>query len=238
MLRNLQCNKCNTLDLTCFSILSKEDLEKVNRVKVSNTYKKGQIIFYEGMNPTGVYCVNKGKVKISKMGFDGKEQIVRFVMDGGLLGIRALLGDRTYTASATTLEDSVVCFINRETFLEILTKYPEIKQCMVRLLSRLLEEAENKITSLAQKPVRERLAESLLTLHQVFMTDNSACDTPGGNRAINLSREDLANMVGTATETVIRILSELKEEGIIAINHRSISILDIDALKKIGKIYQ
>lgn len=238
MLRNLQCNKCNTLDLTCFSVLSKLDLEEVNRVKVSNIYKKGQIIFYEGMNPTGVYCINKGKVKISKIGFDGKEQIVRFVMDGGLLGIRALLGDRTYTASATTLEDSVVCFISRETFLEVLKKYPEIRQCMVRLLSRLLEEAENKITSLAQKPVRERLAESLITLHQVFLTDHSTCDAPANNSSINLSREDLANMVGTATETVIRLLSELKEEGIISINNRSISILDVETLKKIGKIYQ
>jgi CRP/FNR family transcriptional regulator len=238
MLRNLNCHNCQTLDLTCFSILSKQDLEEVNRVKVSNIYKKGQIIFYEGMNPTGVYCVNKGRVKISKIGFDGKEQIVRFVMDGGLLGIRALLGDRSYTASATTLEDSIVCFINRETFMEILKKYPEIRQCMVRLLSRLLEEAENKITSLAQKPVRERLAESLLTLHQVFLTDNSSCDGPSENGKINLSREDLANMVGTATETVIRLLSEFKEEGLIAINHRTISILDIESLKKIGKIYQ
>jgi CRP/FNR family transcriptional regulator len=238
MLRNFDCQNCETLDLTCFSILKKEDLEEVNRVKVTNLYKKGQIIFYEGMNPTGVYCVNKGKVKVSKVGYDGKEQIVRFVLDGGLLGIRALLGDRPYTATATTLEDSVVCFINKETFLEVLTRYPEIKQCMIRLLSRLLEEAENKITSLAQKPVRERLAESLLTLHQVFLTDNSVCDPPSDNGNINLSREDLANMVGTATETVIRLLSEFKEEGLIAINGRSISLLDIEELQKIGKIYR
>jgi CRP/FNR family transcriptional regulator len=218
--------------------LSKEDLEEGNRVKVSNIYKKGQIIFYEGMNPSGVYCVNKGKVKISKIGVDGKEQIVRFVLDGGLLGIRSLLGDRTYTASATTLEDSAVCFINKETFLEVLAKYPEIKQCMIRLLSRLLEEAENKITSLAQKPVRERLAEALLTLHQVFMSENPTCDIPSDSGTINLSREDLANMVGTATESVIRLLSEFKDEEIIAIDHRSIAIQDMEALRKIAKIQQ
>lgn len=238
MIRNLNCHNCSTLDLTCFSILQKEDLAEVNRVKVPNRYKKGQIIFYEGMNPTGVYCVNKGKVKISKIGFDGKEQIVRFVLDGGILGIRALLGDRPYSATATTLEDSVVCFINRETFSEVLTKYPEIRQCMIRLLSRLLEEAEQKITSLAQKPVRERLAESLLTLQQVFLTDNSTCDIPSEAAAINLSREDLANMVGTATETVIRLLSEFKEEGLIAIEGRTISVLNTEELKKIGKIYE
>jgi CRP-like cAMP-binding protein len=190
------------------------------------------------MNPTGVFCVNKGKVKISKIGFDGKEQIVRFVMDGGLLGIRALLGDRPYTATATTLEDSVVCFINKETFMQILARYPEIKQCMIRLLSRLLEEAENKITSLAQKPVRERLAEALLTLQQIFLTDNSTCDIPSDNGNINLSREDLANMVGTATETVIRLLSEFKEEGLIAVEGRSISILNAEGLQKIGKIFK
>lgn len=238
MIRSLNCHNCSTLDLTCFSILKKEDLAEVNRVKVPNRYKKGQIIFYEGMNPTGVYCVNKGKVKISKIGFDGKEQIVRFVLDGGILGIRALLGDRPYSATATTLEDSVVCFINRETFTQVLTKYPEIRQCMIRLLSRLLEEAEDKITSLAQKPVRERLAESLLTLQQVFLSDNSACDIPSESATINLSREDLANMVGTATETVIRLLSEFKEEGLIAVEGRNILVLDTEELKKIGKIYE
>ena len=238
MLRNLHCQHCDTLDLTCFSVLKKEDLEEVNRVKVSNLYKKGQIIFYEGMNPTGVFCVNKGKVKISKIGFDGKEQIVRFVLDGGLLGIRALLGDRPYSATATTLEDSIVCFINKETFVQVLTKYPEIRQCMIRLLSRLLEEAENKITSLAQKPVRERVAEALLILNQVFLTDHSACDQPADNGTINLSREDLANMVETATETVIRLLSEFKEEGLITIEGRTISILNIEELQRIGKIYK
>ena len=237
MLRNFHCQQCETLDQTCFSILKGEDLKELSRVKISNIYKKGQIIFYEGMNPAGIYCVSKGKIKVSKIGYDGKEQIVRFVLDGSLLGVRALLGGRPYSATATTLEDSIVCFINKEFFLQILSKYPGIKQCLIRLLSCLLEEAENKITSLAQKPVRERLAEALLFLQHVFKTDHSTGDHADDNGHINLSREDLANMVGTATETVIRLLSEFKEEGLIATEGRSISILDIKQLQKIGKIY-
>jgi CRP-like cAMP-binding protein len=198
-------------------------------------YKRGQIIFYEGMMPTGIFCLSRGKIKISKRGIDGKEQIVRFVVNGGLLGIRALLGGRKYSASATTLEDSVVCFISKETFFKISDRNPQISECMITLLSRLLEEAENKMTSMAQKPVRERLAESLLLLNNIFHTETGSC-LLNDDATITLTREDLANIVGTATETTIRLLSDFREKGLIAIEGRDITILNIEGLKKTGKV--
>lgn len=229
---DLSCKKCTIKSSTCFSELISDDLDELDRNKVSRIYKKGQTIFYEDMLPSGIYCLNKGRIKIAKRGIDGKEQIVRFVLDGGFLGIRALMGERKYTASATTLEDSVVCFINKKTFLAISKKYKNISQCVLTLLCTLLEEAENKLTSIAQKPVRERLAESLLILDNVF---NSAykMKNPDNLRVINLSREDLANIVGTATETVIRLLSEFKDEKLIETEGRKIILTNINGLNNI-----
>jgi len=238
MILDLTCHKCTIRSMTCFADLSEEDLNLLTSEKVTNMYKKGQTIFYEGMMPTGIFCLNSGIVKIAKRGVDGKEQIVRFVRGGGLLGIRALLGSRKYSASATTLDDSTVCYINKETFFNIADEYTHIRECMITLLSHLLEEAENKMTSMAQKPVRERLAESLLLLNNMFQTDSGSCSLLNEDGTISLSREDIANIVGTATETAIRLLSEFKDDGLIEVNGRNITVRDLDGLKKVAKIFR
>lgn len=231
MLKELDCRNCFVRSSTCFSDLMPDDMDELVARKISTVYKKGQTIFHEGMMPTGIYCLQKGKIKIAKRGIDGKEQIVRFVLEGGLLGIRALMGGRKYSASATTLEESVVCYIEQKTFFKLSTNYPDISQCVLTLICSLLEEAEEKMTSLAQKPVRERLAEGLLILDDMFNKTPGKC-RPGDERSVTLTREDLANIVGTATETVIRLLSEFKEEKLIEIEGRTIILLDKDGLKK------
>lgn len=230
MLQDLDCRNCLVRSSTCFSDLMHDDMDELVNKKISTVYKKDQTIFYEGMMPTGIYCLHSGRIKIAKRGIDGKEQIVRFVLEGGLLGIRSLMGGRKYSASATTLEESVVCYIEQKTFFKLTTKYPDISHCVMTLICSLLEEAESKMTSLAQKPVRERLAEGLLILDDLF-------NKPGGCRSedehsITLTREDLANIVGTATETVIRLLSDFKDEKLIEIDGRKIFLLDKEGLKK------
>ena len=231
MLQDLDCGKCFVRSSTCFSDLMPDDIGELVEKKISTVYKKGQTIFYEGMMPTGIYCLHSGKIKISKRGNDGKEQIVRFVLEGGLLGIRSLMGGRKYSASATTLEESVVCYIDQKTFFKLTTKYPHISQCVMTLICALLEEAEAKMTSLAQKPVRERLAEGLLILDELF-NGEGGCKADEQEHALSLSREDLANLVGTATETVIRLLSDFKDEKFIEIEGRKVILLDKEGLKK------
>ncbi len=231
MLQDLDCRQCIVRTSTCFSDLMPDDIGELVEKKISTVYKKGQTIFYEGMMPTGIYCLHSGKIKISKRGNDGKEQIVRFVLEGGLLGIRSLMGGRKYSASATTLEESVVCYIDQKTFFKLTTKYPHISQCVMTLICALLEEAEAKMTSLAQKPVRERLAEGLLILDELF-NGEGGCKADEQEHALSLSREDLANLVGTATETVIRLLSDFKDEKLIEIEGRKVILLDKEGLKK------
>lgn len=199
---------------------------------VSTYYPKGQIIFHGGRTPTGVFCLMEGKVKMAKMGTDGKDQIVRFVLPGKLLGIRAFLGDCAYSATATSLEDSNICYIPGDIFKYLQEKYPTITSCMINTLSQLLCEAEDKMTSIAQKNVRERLAESLLDLQTIFSYGDK---TKEKSHPISLTREDLANIVGTATETVIRLLSEFKEKKLISIQGRKIILNNLPALKNISK---
>ncbi|MFC1733524.1 Crp/Fnr family transcriptional regulator [candidate division KSB1 bacterium] len=232
---NPMCDTCDARQRSFFCDLERCDLLDVSINKTYNIYKKGQSVFFEGRRPLGVYCLHSGKIKITKNGINGKEQIVRFTLPGDLLGIRALIGGREYSASAIALEDSVICFISKKVFLDILKKYPDINQCVMIYLSRMLEEAENKMTSLAQKPVRERLAEALILLNEIYNRESPT--SISREYSICLSREDLASIVGTATESVIRLLSEFKEEKLISANGRRITLLDIRGIKKVGNIF-
>ena len=228
------CKSCASRLNSCFSILDEEDIELLDSTKEATVYPKRQVIFHSGRTPTGVFCLMDGKVKMSKTGADGKEQIVRFVLPGRLLGIRAFLGACAYTATATTLEDSVICYIPKEIFIKFQYKYPTITSCMITTLSQLLCEAEDKMTSIAQKNVRERLAETLLELRQVFSYGEKSKEN---SYPISLTREDLANIVGTATETVIRLISEFKEAKLIEVEGRKIYLKDISGLKNVSLGY-
>ena len=236
MIHYLKCETCQTRKFSCFKNLPCDDLCEMDRVKITTFYKKGQIIFHEGMEPTGIYCLHEGKVKLSRNEHDGKEQIMRIAVEGELIGIRALLGGRRYYASATALQNSIVCYVNKAAFFRFKLKHPDVSNYLIVQLSTLLEEAEAKITSLALKPVRERLAESLVILDQIFNKDRRTIQEVNGGDVISLSREDLANIVGTATETVIRTLSEFSDEGLVRMKGRKIRLLDVNSLKRIGKV--
>jgi CRP/FNR family transcriptional regulator, polysaccharide utilization system transcription regulator len=169
-------------------------------------------------------------VKVFKIGSSGKEQIIRFARTGDALGYRALLVGETYNASASALEDSHICFIRKETVFEIFKTNNNFSFSLLKLLSRDLEDVENKMVKLAQKPVRDRLAEALLILRETYGTDKQE------NINISLSREDFANIVGTATETVIRLLAEFKKENLIATKGKKIKIINLDELVNISKL--
>ncbi|MBT3382857.1 MAG: Crp/Fnr family transcriptional regulator [Prolixibacteraceae bacterium] len=228
------CPSCLTKALSFFSEMDEFDLISLSNNKTCNFYKKGHIVFYEGRIPTGIYCLEQGRVKIYRVGMDGKEQIVRLSTQGSLLGIRSLLNGERYTASAATLEDSVICFVNKSFFFHLTEKYPKMNTEIVGYLCKMLKEAEDKIISIAQKPVRERLAESLLILNRVFKPNGKTVI----KHNISLPREDLANIVGTATETVIRLLHDFKDENLISIDGRSITLTDIKGLKQTAKNFE
>ncbi|MDN5205060.1 Crp/Fnr family transcriptional regulator [Fulvivirgaceae bacterium BMA10] len=206
---------------------------KINKLRTyfeSTFYKQGQVVFNESNTPRGLYYIESGKVKIYKYGSDGKEQIIRIAKPGDFLGYRELLTNTRYTVSASILEDAVLAFVPKEDFNNLLREDADFTTFFTQLLSRDLAEAEEKMVALAYKPVRGRLAETLLELDKVFENENK-------KNLISLSREDLANIIGTAKETVIRLLSEFKSEKLININGRTIRVVDPNGLLRINNLY-
>jgi CRP-like cAMP-binding protein len=227
----VDCQNCKKRFTSVFCRVENDTMESINDEKVCTPYKKGQIIFHEGSRPLGIYCVNRGKIKLVKLGEDGKEQILRLIKPGDLMGYRALLSGDRYSASAVVMEDSGICFIPKELFMGVLQKDGVLSMEIMKLLSDDLRKAETSITHLAQKPVRERLAEALL-----FIKETYGFEEDGKTIALKITREELANIVGTATETTIRLLSDLKNEGILQLEGKKIAIMNLAKLVKIANI--
>lgn len=196
------------------------------------TFKKGQVIFNEGNQPYGVYCIKSGKVKISKIGEEGKEQIVRLARDANLVGYRSVLSGTSYYATATALDETEVCYIPKAVIFNLIKENTSFSIAVIGLLSDDLKRAENKITNMAQKHVRERIAEAILLLKECYgVTDD------GKTINSNLTRREIANIAGTTTETSIRILSEFHKDKIIELNGKDITIINEDKLFKTANIF-
>ena len=226
------CDDCASRLCSVFNELSDEEMEEISHSKGGNLYKRGQIIFYEGTHPSGLYCINYGKIKIYKIDHTGKEQIVRLAKGGDILGYRSLISGELYSSFASPLEDSLICFIPRSVFFSLLQTNANLSMKIMKMLSMDLKSAETRIANMAQKPVRERLAETLLILKEFYGVEDDKATLD-----VALTREDLANVVGTATETVIRLLSEFKHDRIIDLKGRKIKIIDPILLVKTANIF-
>lgn len=220
----------NLSEFKFFKHLSDTEIGKLNYDKTCQNYKKGSVIYREGSRLTGFYCITKGILKIYKTGIDGKEQIIRFVKAGDIIAFRSLLSQELACTSAKVIDDAVLCHIPYQTLLFLLQNNWKFSHWMIQILCRELREANDYITDIAQKTVRERLAEVLLLLKDSFDVDDS------NTLQIALTREELANMVGTATESVIRLLSEFKQDGLIELKGRKVKFLDIPTLRRMASI--
>ena len=232
---NSHCRDCRTRLHGKLHGINNESLESIDSTKTCNMYKKGQRLIQEGTRPLGVYCIKSGKVKVFKLGQQGKEHITSILKEGDLVGYRAMLSDSLYHVSVEALEEVVACHIPREDFLKSFQSDKVLNNTLITELSAEVISLTNVITDIAQKPVRERTAATLVLLNTVYSSNNG--DNNGDLSEINLTRESLANMVGTATETLIRIIHDFKEEELITTNGRKINIQDLKALQRIGGIY-
>ncbi len=225
------CANCKSFHNSSLQSLSSEEVEKLTAVKSCSFYKKGQIILHEGSRAQGVYCIHNGKVKLSRMGPEGRDQIIRFAKNGDLLGYRSVLSGENLSASMIALEDTHACFIPKNHIFEYIENNPKFSLDLMKLACHDLGEAGKLITNMAQKSVRERMAEILLMLNNIFGEDAD------GFIDLALTREEYANMVGTATETIIRLISDLKTQGIIETKGRRTKIKKRQELIRIGNIF-
>jgi CRP/FNR family transcriptional regulator len=226
------CESCPVTSALHFGKFEKTDLQYLNEQKTTEHYKKGRFIYKEGFTSLGVYCLREGKIKIFQTGLDGREHIIRIALPGEFFGLKAILSGHDHSASAESMEESTLCFIKKADFLYVMNKYPDFKTYLMLVLSNLLEKAETRLVSIAYKPVRERLAESLLFLYKSFYPDPGKSVT----NDLNLTRMEIANIIGTAQETVTRLLSEFKKDKLISVKGRKIYITDPERLKLIANI--
>lgn len=219
-----RCEQCAIRQFNSLRAMNKEELKKVSDTKTTKSFKKGESIFKEGDNLNGVYCVRQGITKLSKLSSNGKDQIVKLATKGQLLGQRSVISNEPANLSAIAVNDMEVCFIPKEGIMNTLNSNPNFAVEVLRHMAHDLKEADDVIVNMSQRTVRQRVAEAFL-----YMKNNFGEDQDGFLNLV-LSREDIANVVGTATESCIRIISEFKKEKFIKANGKRIGISNEKAL--------
>ena len=227
---DLSCDSCIIRTHPLFRHLVEEELQDIMLNKITETYKRGSIIYQEGNRMKGFYCVQSGIIKIYQTGFDGKEQIIRFAKTGDIIGYRSVVSNEPACTTTEVIEESTLCHIPTDILLNLVRTNGNFAVELMKLTCKELGEANSYITDIAQKTVKERLAEILIQLDDEFGEDAE------GVLKISLTREELSNIVGTATESIIRLLSEFKNQGYIQLNGRKIKILDKPGLKHIANM--
>lgn len=222
-----RCENCIIRQFNSLRALSKEELKKVSNAKISKKIKKGDALFSEGQKLDGVYCVRNGVSKLSKLSSNGKEQIVKLTNRGEIMGQRSVISEDYTNLSATAINDMEVCFIPKEIITTTLNTNPYFSLEVLRHMAHDLKEADDVIVNMSQKTVKQRLAEALLYLRQNYGEDEN------GFLLLTLSRDDYANIVGAATESLIRMLSDFKKKGLIKTEGKKIGIVNDCALKEL-----
>lgn len=224
-----KCESCIVRKFSSLKALTKDQLKDISIGKSSHTFKKGDVIFDEGEHLKGIYCLKYGIAKLSKLSTNGKDQIIKFVSDGEVLGQRSVIAQEPANLRAVAINDIDSCFIPKDLILSNLESNPNFSLEILQNLAHELKEADDVIVNISQKPVKNRIAETLLHLKESFGVDQE------GFMIIQLSREDISNIVGTATESCIRMLSELKKEGFIETSGKRIKITNKIALQKLAE---
>ncbi|WP_298221010.1 Crp/Fnr family transcriptional regulator [Flavobacterium sp.] len=224
-----KCEHCIVREFSSLKALNKEELLKMAECKTSRLVKKGETIFEEGENVNGIYCVKDGICKLTKLSPNGKDHIVKLVKKGELLGQRSMISDEPVNLSAIAMEDMQVCFIPKAEMMGFFSENNKFSLNVMQTICGDLKEADDHMVSLAQKNVKERLAETLLYLEDTFGTNKD------GSLHIQLSREELSGIIGTATESCIRLLSDFKKLGLITLESKKITIVDRNKLKRLSE---
>ncbi|MFP5041495.1 response regulator [Parasediminibacterium sp. JCM 36343] len=201
-----------------------ETLKELAAKRELKSYRKKDDIYKEGSYPRGVYFIEKGKVKTGRQNDNGKELITGLYKEGEFFGYLALLEDSKYNETATVLEDADIYLLPREEFNTLIYHNPHVAAKFIKMLSNSLGDKESQLVKLAYNSVRKKVADALVTLHDRFNKESEKTFT------INISREDLANIAGTATESTIRTLSDFKDEKLVEVQAGKITLLDYKKL--------
>ena len=237
-----RCENCIVRQFNSLRAMTKEELKRVSDSKLTKTIKKGEALFEEGDKLNGVYCVREGVSKLSKLSANGKDQIVKLATKGEVMGQRSVIVEESANLSAVAVNDMQVCFIPKEAIVNTLHSNPDFTYEVLRHMahdlkeaddvivdmSHHLKEADDVIVNMSQKTVKQRIAEAFLYLKNNYGEDKD------GYLLLTLSREDIANVVGTATESCIRIISEFKKKGLLKSSGKKLGIVNEKGLQDLA----
>lgn len=222
------CPSCDSMNCFIRAFTGPAWRKKINPERLTISLKKGDILFKEGGPVLGIFFIYKGKVKVYNTGAQKRTQIVRFASSGSIVGHRGFGSLNNYPIGASALEDSIVCFIPRQLFFDTLVDNPPLTMELLNFYADELRRTENKLLSLSQMTVKQKLAECFITLSEIYGTTvkngTSFLD-------VKLSRQDFADVIGSSIEEVIRTISQMKKEGLIVADGKSIGIPDPQILK-------
>ncbi len=201
-------------------IKNENALEELTGSTRINQYKKKQRVYSEGNHPHSLYYLNSGKIRTYKINENGKELTISLYNAGDFLGYNALLESSVYKETAETLEECEISIIDRENFEILINNNKEVAHKFIKLLARNVSEKEEQLINLAYNSLRKRVADALITLLKKYKKE----DHP--DFVIHISREDLARIAGTTTESLIRTLSDFKNEKLVEAEVGSVKILN------------
>lgn len=223
-----KCEQCIVRQFSSLKALKKEELVKLANCKTSYSIKKGAFVFEEGEMTNGVFCIKSGICKMTKLSGNGKDQIVKLIKPGNLLGQRSMISEQPANLNAVALEDMEVCFIPKSEMLGFFNENNQFSLNLMQSICEDLKDADDQMVNIAQKTVKQRLAETLLYLEETFGINEDK------TLKIQLTREELAGMIGTATESCIRLLSEFNKQNMISLTGKKITLTDKSQLKKLS----
>jgi CRP-like cAMP-binding protein len=224
-----KCDQCIVRQLSSLKALNKDEVVKLANSKTTYKIKKGESIFEEGEVTNGVFCIKDGVGKLSKLSANGKDQIVKLVQSGELLGQRSMISNEPANLSAKAVADMEVCFIPKTEILHFFNNNNQFSMKLMQSVCEDLKESENDKIALVQKTVKQRLAETLLELHDSFG------ENADKTLKVQLTREELAGIIGTATESCIRLLSDFNKLDLIELVGKKIMLKNVKALKKMAE---
>lgn len=211
-LKKLQtCHSCRHKDKSVICSHNDELRSKLDAIKVTCQFKAGQVIFYAGNDPIGLYAIQSGLVKLEVNNQNGGAHTLRLIGSGGLLGHRSLFASEKYHATAVAVQDVELCFLPKAEITAICQSHPEILMRVLELISKELRQAEGRWMDQVDKPACDRVAEAVVYLNDHFYNQT-------------WTRRDIAQLAGTTPETVMRSLAQFEKEGLIEQTGRDIKI--------------
>ena len=222
------CQQCIIREFNSLKSLTKQELIRISTCKDEKIIKRGEVLFNEGEHINGVFCIKSGVCKVSKMSDNGRNQIIHLIKKGDILGERSLINNEVSNLNATAINDMEVCFIPKEEIIKDLQNNSNFSMDILKKMAASLKNADDVIVDMAQKTVKQRLAATLVFL------DNKFEKNENGSLNILLTREDIANIIGTATESAIRLLSDFKKKNFIDLKGKEVFILNTTELQKLA----